>query len=91
MPTSVRFYRDLRGFQIMRTSPVLGGGMCSRNRLHLPWPAFAGEFTCPQVCVRTKPLARRTLPVRLCLPKIASGPSIARQGPCNNALHVLSS
>jgi len=92
MPTSVRFYRDLLGFQIMRTSPVLGGdGMCSRDRLHLPRPAFAGEFTCPQICVRTKPLARRTLRVRLCLPKIASGPSIAREGPCNNALDALSS
>jgi len=29
-----------------RTSPVLGGdGMCSRDRLHLPRPAFAGELT----------------------------------------------
>lgn len=90
MPTSVRFYGDLLGFQIMRTSPVLGGdGMCSRDRFHLPRPAFAGEFTC-----RTKPLARRTLRVRLCLPKIALALQslakkhvIMRYMPCLRKLH----
>lgn len=33
MPTSIRFYRDLLGFQIVSTSPALGG----EDRFHWAW------------------------------------------------------
>ena len=33
MPTSIRFYRDLLGFQIVTTSPALGG----EDRFHWVW------------------------------------------------------
>jgi glyoxylase I family protein len=37
MPTSIRFYRDLLGFQIVSTSPALG-----EDRFHWVWLRLGG-------------------------------------------------
>lgn len=37
MPTAVRFYRDLLGFEVIQTSPVLGA-----DRFHWAWLRLGG-------------------------------------------------